>query len=187
MILLERYLIPVKFVIFQEFEDFVWKICYPTDLHYFLRILRFCGKDTLSNWYLLYFKNLNILLERYLIPVTFALFNILKIILYRHLPHWHWLFLTIWRFCWKYTLSYWCLLLLKNLKVLLEKYLLSLAFIISQEFENRVGKISYNTEVYYILRIWRFCWKDTLSDWNLLFFEEYEDSIRTIPFPTEIY
>ena len=144
------------------------KIPYPTDIYYVLGIWGFCWKDRWSHWHLLFS-------------------TISRLYCKDTLPHWHWLFLTIWRFCWTYTLSCRCLLLLKSLKVLLEKYLLSLAFIISQEFENRVGKISYNTEVYYILRIWRFCWKDTLSDWNLLFFEEYEDSIRTIPFPTEIY
>ena len=124
---------------------------YPTDSCYFLRIWRFCWKDNLSHWHFLFL-------------------SIWRLYCKDTLPHWHLLFLTIWRFCWKYTLSCWCLLLLKNLKVLEERYLLPLIFIISQEFEDRVGKISYPTEIYYILRIWRFCWKDTLSDWNILFF-----------------
>ena len=144
------------------------KILYPTDSGYFLRIWRFYSKDTSSDWHLLFLR-------------------IWRLYCKDTLTQWHLLFLTIFRFCWNNTLFYLCLLLLKNLKVLLDIYLLPLIFIISQEFEDRVGKISYNTEIYYILRIWRFCWKDTLSDWNLLFFEEYEDSIRTIPFPTEIY
>ena len=79
------------------------------------------------------------------------------------------LFLTIRRFCWNSNLFYWCLLLVKNLNVLLEIYLLPLIFIISQELEDRVGKICYNPEIYYNLRIWKFCWKDTSSFWHLLF------------------
>ena len=150
-ILLERYLIQLTFFIFYEFKDSVGKVTCATDIYHILRIWRFCWKDTWSHWHLLFLR-------------------IWRLYCTDTLPHWHLLFLTIWRFHWKCTLSYWYLLFLKNLKVLRERYLLPLAFVISQEFGDCVGKISYPTEIYYILRIWRFCSNDTLSDWNLLFF-----------------
>ena len=127
--MLEKQFILLTFIIFYEVKDSVGKVRYPTDIYYILRIWRLCWKDTWSHWHLLF--------------LTFW-----RLYCKDTLPHWHWLFLTIWRFCWKYTLSYWCLLLFKNLKVLLEKCLLPLTFIISQEFEDRIGKISYNTEVF---------------------------------------
>ena len=149
--MLERYFIQLTFVIFQEFKDSLGEIPYPTDIYYILRIWRFYWKDTWSHWHLLFL-------------------TIWRLYCKDTLPDWHLLFLIIWRFCWTYTLSYRFLLLLRNLKNLLERYILPLTFIISQKFENRFGKISYPTETYYFLKIWRFCWKDTLSEWNLLFF-----------------
>ena len=149
-ILWVRHLIPLIFVIFYEVKDSVGKVCYPTNICYILRNWRFCWKDTLSHWHLLFLT-----IRRFYWKDT--------------LPHWHLLFLTIWRFYWKYTLSHWCLLLLKNLKVLLEIYLLPLTFIISQEFEDRVGKISYPKDICCFLRNWRFCRKDNVSYGYLLF------------------
>ena len=111
-ILLERYFIPLIIINFQEFEDFVGKRPYPNDMYYFLRIWRFCWKDTLS--------------------------------------HWHILFIRSWRFCWRNTFPHWYLLIFKNLKILLERYLILLKFII------------------FLLRNWGFCWKDSLSHWRLL-------------------
>ena len=37
----------------------------------------------------------------------------------------------------------------KNLKILLGRYLIPMTFIISKEFEDFVGKISYTTEIYW--------------------------------------
>ena len=72
---------------------------YPSDIYYFLRIWRFCWKDTLSglhllfvrvwkfcwtdtwsHWHLLFLKNLNIVLERCNIPLTFIHIENLKIL-----------------------------------------------------------------------------------------------------------
>ena len=112
---------------------------------------------------------MKILLEGYLIPLTFTIFNNLKIFLKRQLTPLTFIISYNLKILLKiYPLSHSCVSLLKNLKVLLERYLLPLTFIISQELEDRVGKISYPTQLYYILRIWRFCWKDTLYHWYLL-------------------
>ena len=85
-----------------------------------------------------------------------------------NVPNWYLLFLRIWRFYLKDILSHWLVSFFKNLKILLERYLIQLTFVIFLEFKDSVGKIRYATAIYCILRIWRFCWKDTLYHWNLL-------------------
>ena len=148
-ILLERYLIQVKFVIFYEFKDAVGKIRYPTDIYCILRTWRFCWKDTLYHWNLLVLR-----IWRFCLKDTLSHWNLLFLTVedsflkrsypndiyefqefedsVRQIPdpseiYYFWI---IWRFCWKDTLYHWNLLVFKNLKLLFERYFVPLRFII---------------------------------------------------------
>ena len=102
-------------------------------------------------------------------------------------------------------LSHWLILIFKDFKILLERQLIPLTFVIFDEVKDSVGKVRYPTDIYYILKIWRFCWKDTWSHRHLLFltfwrlyckdtldtdieyFLQFEDSVENIPYPIDVY
>ena len=118
-IFFKRYIIALRFIVFSEFKDSVAKMAYPSDVYYFLRIWRFCWKDTLSHWnllfikiwrfswkdilsdwHLLFFNNLKILLEIYFMSLTSIVFEGWKFFLKDNLYQWQLPILRIWRFCW---------------------------------------------------------------------------------------
>ena len=132
------------------------------------------------------FKNLKILFGRYLIPLKFIVFKSWRFFFKVNLSQWYLLILRIWRFCCTDTLSLWHLLFLKNLKILLERHLIPLKFISFRESEEFVWKIPCPTDLYYFLRILRFCWKDTLSHWNLLFFKSLKILFERYVIPLRI-
>ena len=119
----------LTFIIFWKSEDSIGQRRYANEIYLFIRIWKMCWKDIWSHWHLFILKTW-------------------KFCRKDTLSHWHLLFLRIWRVCWKDTLSNCHLLLSRNLKILLDRYLIPLTFIICKEFENSAGKIPYPTEIY---------------------------------------
>ena len=139
----------MTFIICSESEDSLGKIPYPTDIYYFKEFEDFCCTGTLSHWYLLFLKSLNIVFERYNIVLTFIHIENLKILQERYLVPLTFIIFKNLKLFSKGNLSHWHLLSFKKLQDSFGKIFERSQISDFREFEIFFGKIRFPTKIYY--------------------------------------